>query len=103
MIDLLDKHNREIIKLCKQYNVRRLDVFGSATTAEFDPDRSDLDFIVEFENPDAPPGLLSRYLALAEELEHLLGRPVDLITPQSIRNPYFRETVENSREVLYAA
>lgn len=103
MIGLLQKHRDEIVSLCKRYDVRRLDIFGSATTAEFDIDHSDLDFLVEFKTPEAPPGILSRYLGLAEELEHLLGKPVDLITPQSIRNPYFQRTVENSREVLYAA
>jgi hypothetical protein len=103
MIDLVRKHQQEIAALCKQFKVRQLEIFGSCVTGEFDPDSSDLDFIVDFDAPEAPPGLLSRYLALAEALERLLGKPVDLITQPSIKNPYFRKAVDDTREPVYAA
>jgi predicted nucleotidyltransferase len=78
-----------------------LEVFGSAATGSFDPARSDVDFIVDFDDEAAPPGLLLRYLALAERLEQVVGCRVDLMTNQSIRNPYFRQTVDDSREMIY--
>ena len=103
MIDLVRKHRQEIAELCEQFKVRRLELFGTGAAGGFDPDRSDLDFIVEFDAAEAPPGRLSRYLALAEALERLLGKPVDLITHQSIGNPYFRKAVDDTREAVYAA
>jgi uncharacterized protein len=65
--------------LCRRYGVAQLEVFGSAARGQdFDPERSDFDFLVEFEQrPDLPP--LEQFFGFAEALEGLLGRPVDLI------------------------
>ena len=103
MIDLIRKNQTEIENICRKLKIRRLEVFGSAASGGFKPLESDIDLIVEFEDPDAPPGLLSRYLELAEKLESVLGKKVDIITPQSIRNPYFRKSIDESREDVYAA
>jgi len=48
IIPLLEQHRDQLSALCRQYGVRRLDVFGSAANGRFDPARSDLDFLVEF-------------------------------------------------------
>ena len=101
MINKIKNHRRELSELCKRLKIRRLEVFGSAATGEFEPDKSDVDFIVEFEDPEAEPGLLSRYITLSEELSKLLGTEVEIITPQSIRNPYFRRSVDRTRELVY--
>ncbi len=101
MIDRIKRNRRELSELCERLKIRRLEVFGSAATGEFKPGESDVDFIVEFEEPDAEPGLLSRYLMLCEELSRLLGTEVEIITPQSIRNPYFRRSVDRTRELVY--
>jgi len=88
--------------LCRKYGVAELYLFGSATASGFRPDKSDLDFLVTFRTePEA--SLADRYLGLAEELETLFDRPVDLITERAIRNPYFRHSVETSRVSVYAA
>lgn len=90
-----------IADLCRRFHVRRLSVFGSATTEKFDPAKSDVDFLVEFE--DGADDLLGSYFGLKEELEGLLGRPVDLVMPKSLENPYFAESVKRTRRDLYAA
>lgn len=100
MIDLIAQKREELIGLCRQFRVDHLDLFGSAATGRFDPTSSDLDFIIEFEDRVAP-GLLNRYLDFAAALERLLGRPVDLLTPRSIRNPYFKQTLEATKETIY--
>jgi len=86
---------------CERYGVRRLVVFGSATTEHFDESTSDVDFLVEFRE-----GVVSRfdaYFGLKESLEELLGRQVDLVAPAALNNPYFAASVgENARE-LHAA
>jgi len=101
MIDLLQNQREPIADLCRNFNVRRLEVFGSAATGSFEPGKSDIDFIVEFAEEPAQQGLLLRYLALAEQLEQLVGCHVDLVTNRSIRNPYFKKTVDCSREMIY--
>jgi len=87
---------------CTRYGVLRLVVFGSAVTGDFDPDRSDVDLLVEF---DATSGIdrFDAFFGLKDELEALLGRPVDLVSPAALENPYFAASVERTRHELYAA
>jgi uncharacterized protein len=80
--------------------VLKLDLFGSAAAGAFDPQHSDFDFIVRFANPDAP-GVARRFFGLAEDLERLLGRPVDLLTDQPFHNPYFAQAVAETRQTVY--
>ena len=97
-----DAKRDAIAALCDKYGVASLDLFGSGTTDEWTPTDSDLDFVVAF-RPDANRRIATRYLGLAEELESLFGRSVDLITTASIRNPFFRERVDETRTRIYAA
>ena len=101
MNGLIENHRDAIRALCQQYGVRRLDLFGSAATGAFDAATSDLDFVATFADTRSP-GYADRYLGFAEALETLFGRPVDVITERSIRNPYFRQAVEASRQPTYA-
>lgn len=98
----LDSHQAHISGLCARLGVRELRVFGSAVSDAFDPSSSDLDFLVEFENPEAS-GISDRFMALAEGLEAIFERPVDLVTRQAMKNPVFRQTVEQTSQPLYAA
>ena len=92
----------QIAALCRRHHVRRLELFGSAARGtDFDPARSDLDFLVEF-SADRPP-TLAGFFALEQDLAQLLGRPVDLMAPSALRNPYLRAEVARNREVVYAA
>lgn len=103
MVAALEEHREAIAALCRQYQVQRLEVFGSAATGEFDPERSDFDFLVEF--LPLPPGRRARaYLGLLAALEDLTGRAVDLVetAARSFRNPYFAATANATRQVLYA-
>jgi uncharacterized protein len=79
--------------------VHRLDLFGSAARRDFDPGRSDLDFIVEFER-STPLHPFDAYFELKEELEALLGRSVDLVVDGTIENPYRKASIERSREIV---
>ena len=103
MIALIDQHLDELSGLCRRYQVDRLDLFGSAATADFDPASSDLDFIVAYQ-PDADLGpWATRHYELRDALAALFGRPVDLVMDRRFRNPHFRRSVEASRTRLYAA
>src|SRR5438132_14328801 len=102
MIALLEQKRPALKELCRQYRVARLDLFGSAAREDFVPASSDLDFIVVFESP-GEPGYSARFLDFADELERLFACPVDLLTEPMIRNPYFREAVEETRQNVYDA
>lgn len=100
--EIADKR-QELIALCIRYGVARLEVFGSAARGvDFDPAKSDADFLVEFK-PESGLSPLEQFFGLADELEKLLGRPIDLVEPGSIKNPYIRAGINRSREVVYAS
>lgn len=102
MIHPIDEKRSQLEDLCRQAGVLRLDAFGSVVRGDFDPSSSDLDFIVEF--GELPPVAYARaWFALKEGLEDLFKRPVDLITPSSLSNPYFRRRVEAERLTVYAS
>lgn len=100
MIELVEQHLEAIRVLCRTYGVSRLDLFGSAATGAFDPATSDLDFVATFADTRSP-GYADRYLGFAEALEALFDRPVDVLTENMIRNPYFRQAVEATRTPVY--
>ena len=102
MQPLIETSRAQLAHLCREHHVRRLEVFGSAARADFDSISSDLDFLVEFEQI-APVEYAQAYFSLKEALEALFERPVDLITPASLSNPYFRASLAASSESVYAA
>jgi uncharacterized protein len=102
MVQAIAKCRSEIAELCRRYRVRRLELFGSATSDSFDIEQSDVDFLVEFE-PLAEGQHADAYFGLRESLESLLSRPVDLVMTRAIRNPYFLEAIAPTRTILYAA
>lgn len=101
LADIATRRDR-IADLCRRHHVRRLELFGSAARGDgFDPKRSDVDFLVAFD-PDRTP-TLEDFFGLRQELSELLGRPVDLLDPSALRNPYLRASVAEDRELVYAA
>ncbi len=102
MTKIIDQHRSQLLALCRKYDVRRLDLIGSATRDDFDVAKSDLDFVVEF-NDLTVQNAADRYLGLMIDLEDLFGRRIDLVSYPAIRNPYFKQVVDNTRVTLYAA
>lgn len=98
MFDLASYRDR-IIHLCKKLRVKELELFGSATRADFTQE-SDIDVLVTFQGKEK---LFDRYFELKEGLEQIFGRRVDVIMPAAIKNPIFREQVEKERTIIYAA
>lgn len=102
MTGLLEQNKVLLAKLCKKYHVAALDVFGSAATGDFDEHTSDIDFLVEFDST-VQANRFDTFFSLLEELKELFGRPIDLVEPGGLRNPYFIESVNKSRRRIYAA
>ncbi len=99
MIPSISARIEDIARLCRQFSIQRLEVFGSAANGTFDPETSDIDFLVDL--GEYEPHVADRYLDFADALEHVLGRKVDLVTVQSVTNPYFQRAIDASREVVY--
>ena len=97
---LIEEHLPALAALCRRFRVRRLYLFGSAARGGFRSEASDLDFLVALDE-SSPADYTESYFGLARELERLFGRRVDLITERSVRNPYFRQALEASRQLVY--
>lgn len=95
----LKSHLNEISKLCKDYKVRNLYAFGSVLTNNFN-NESDIDLIVDFE-PIELEQYADNYYDLKFSLERILNKPVDLLEEQAIKNPFFKEAVFKTRELIY--
>lgn len=94
-----ESRRAEIARICAELGVRRLELFGSGTRS---PSPRDLDFLVDL--GERPPGeYAAAFFALRERLEALFARPVDLVTPPGLGNPYFRQRVEQEKTLLYPA
>jgi uncharacterized protein len=89
-------------QMCSKYGIARLEVFGSAARAvDFVEKSSDADFLVEF-LPSTQPGL-NEFFGAKAELEKILGRAVDLVQTKAVRNPYVLASINQNRELVYAA
>jgi len=102
MVPVIETRRAQLAELCRRMGVRQLEVFGSAARDDFDDASSDIDFLVEFE-PDTERSAFEMYFGLKDELEALFSRPVDLVMPAAIENPYIRAEIDRSKQMVYAA
>ncbi len=94
---IISERQQQLEALCRRHHVRRLELFGSAATGEWDAERSDLDFLVKFDSE----ARFSTHGELEAALRDLFGRDVDLISDVEFTNPYFRQSVKDSRTHLW--
>ncbi|MBA2596096.1 MAG: nucleotidyltransferase domain-containing protein [Chloroflexia bacterium] len=97
------EHLEAIRALCREYGLTRLEAFGSVCTPAFDPQSSDVDFLVEYPDDYEFGHWLTRYFELKTRLAALMGRPVDLVMVDAPRNAYFIQAMNQTRQLLYAA
>jgi predicted nucleotidyltransferase len=86
-----------IAAACQQHQVRRMHLFGSVLRDGFDPTRSDLDRLVEFQLIEPGP-LVEAYFGLEQQLASITGQSVDLVMADAVRNPYVRRDIEASKQ-----
>ena len=98
-MNLLDKHKGEIIKLCSDHNVKQLYAFGSVLTNQFS-NESDIDLVVDF-NPIEISTYADNYYNLKFSLQKVLNRQIDLLEDKAIKNPYFRQNLNETRKLIY--
>ena len=102
MHQLLIENIENLQSLCRKYKVRRMYVFGSVNTDAFTPE-SDIDFLIDFEKDISIAEYTDNYFALQYALREMFGRKIDLVTENSLSNPYFIQDVEQTKELIYAA
>ena len=103
MIELVKKNSEVLIGLCREYKVKRLELFGSALTGDkFNCDSSDIDLLVEF-LPLEPTQHAKCYFGLLEKLQDMFSCNVDLVEVRAINNPYLMESINKNRAEIYAA
>lgn len=95
----LEKHITRIKDLCAKHKVKTLYAFGSVLNKDFNP-QSDIDFIVDFEPVDTLQ-YADNYYDFKFSLEDIFNRPIDLLEEKAIKNPYFRQSVKQQRQLLY--
>ena len=101
MTALLEQHLPEIQRLCRDHHVKTLHAFGSVLRSDFNPE-SDIDLLVVFDRSNGKNAFV-QFFEFKEELEAMLGRNVDLISYESIRNPFFKLEIEETKQAVYAA
>ena len=98
--DAILKRSDDFTEVCKNHDVKVLYAFGSSVTDQFDPERSDIDILVEIEEPD-PIERGEKLLSLWNNLESFFRRKVDLLTDSSIKNPYLRKSIDATKILIY--
>ncbi len=102
MIPLIAQHSEELAEICRRHHVKRLELFGSAAAGDFNPKTSDLDFLVEIQL--LPPAKhADAYFGLLNDLQSIFGHSIDLIEDKAIENPYFRQSVDATRQTVYGS
>ncbi len=100
MVAFIDQYQDRIDRVCQSFGVKRLEAFGSVVRIDFDAS-SDVDFLVEFDR--SRTDAFDQYFGLKEELERIVGRPVDLVVADAIRNPFFRAEIQQTKMPVYVA
>jgi predicted nucleotidyltransferase len=98
-MNLVDENIEGIKKLCKKHKVRKLFAFGSVLTSKFEQ-TSDIDLIVDFQDVDLF-SYADNYFDLKDSLELLFKREVDLLEDKAIMNPYLRQSIDSSKQLIY--
>ena len=98
---LLTDNINKIKALCKAHNVKTLFAFGSVCTERFTDD-SDIDLLISF-NPMDYGDYADAYFEIADKFENLFERSVDLVTDKSLANPYFIDSVNHTKTLLYGS
>jgi predicted nucleotidyltransferase len=98
-MSILNTYKEQISELCETHKVRYLYAFGSVLSTKFNAD-SDIDLIVDFKDIDVKD-YADNYFDLKFSLQDILKRPIDLLESQAIKNPYFKQVVDQTKELVY--
>ncbi len=98
--DVILRKKRDFTILCKDHKVKYLYAFGSSVSDTFNPDKSDIDLLVEIDSKD-PIEKGENLMSLWDLFEEFFKRRVDLLTDSSIRNPFLRKSIDSTKVLIY--
>jgi uncharacterized protein len=99
---ILDDKKDDLIRLCQQLSIKRLYAFGSVVSGDFRDD-SDIDFLISFSDNLSHEEYADNYFALHYKLRELFNREIDIVTERTLSNPYFIESVNETKSLIYEA
>jgi len=102
MQKLLENKLDDLKTLCSLMGVKRLYAFGSVVSDNFNSE-SDIDFLISFEDKLSIEEYTNNYFALHYKLQELFQRKIDLVTERTLSNPYFIESIDESKKLIYEA
>jgi len=102
MQPIIENNRQKIAQICKDLNIKTLHVFGSVTTNRFNKE-NDIDFLLSFPENISIEEYTDNYFELHYKLRELLNREIDIVTERSLSNPYFIESVNETKQLIYEA
>ena len=102
MQQLIEKRKKELIAICQALSIKRLYAFGSVVSENFRED-SDIDFLISFSDNLTVDEYTNNYFALHYKLRELFKREIDIVTERTLSNPYFIESINESKQLIYEA
>ncbi len=102
MIQLIEKNKDKLIALCKSLGIKKMNIFGSSVSNKF-TDNSDIDFLILFSEELSIDEYTENYFKLHYKLRKIFNRNIDIVTEQTLSNPFFIESINNTKELIYEA
>lgn len=103
MQPIIEQRKEELKNICVRLKIRRLYAFGSAVSSDKFKENSDIDFLIAFDDSISPEEYSENYFRLQYKLRELFNREIDVITERSLSNPYFIESVNKNKVLIYEA
>lgn len=103
MQSIIEQRKEELKNICESLKIRRLYAFGSAVISDKFKEDSDIDFLISFDDKISPEEYSENYFQLKYRLRELFNREIDVITERSLSNPYFIESVNKNKVLIYEA
>ena len=100
MQPIIESKKELLTGICVSLNIKRLHVFGSAANGKFNAN-SDIDFLISFSDNLSIEEYTNNYFSLQYQLREMFHREIDIVTERSLSNPYFIESINESKELIY--
>lgn len=98
-MEIIEKHIKNLKNLCDKHHVEKMYLFGSALNSNFNS-KSDIDFLVRFKPIDLAE-YFENYMDFKESLKNLLGREIDLVEEQTLKNPILINSIDDTKKLVY--
>jgi uncharacterized protein len=99
---ILTNKKEDLIRICQQLKIKRLYAFGSAVSGDFRED-SDIDSLISFLDNIIHEEYADNYFALHYKLSEIFNREIDIVTERTLSNPYFIESINETKSLNYEA